>query len=209
MPRGYWIPHLDVPDMGPFQAYRSTADAWHRTNGSELLARGGRREVLEGTARARNILRAFDTYAAALAAYASPQYTRAHALREGHASCDFVIVEGYDGPQPPPIGTPPAPARLRGYWLAQIDVSDAAGYEPYTRANQAAFGMFGARYLVRAGRYQVVEGRARTRHVVVEFPSYDAALACYHAPEFQAAKALCAGKATFDLLAIEGYDGKG
>jgi uncharacterized protein (DUF1330 family) len=209
MSKGYWIPHLDVPDMGPFQAYRTTADAWHRTNGSELLARGGRREVLDGKARARNVLRAFDSYALALSAYASPQYTRAHALREGKAECDFIIVEGYDGPQPPPVGTPPPPARLKGYWIAQIDVSDPAGYEPYTVANQTAFGMFGARYLVRAGQFTVVEGSARTRHVVVEFPSFEAALTCYRSPAYQAAKALCAGKAAFDLVAVEGYDGKG
>lgn len=209
MPKGYWIPHLDVPDMAKFQAYRTTADAWHRTNGSELLARGGRREVMEGQMRARNVLRTFNSYADALAAYSSPEYTRAHALREGHAACDFLIVEGYDGPQPEPVGTPPAPGPLKGYWLAQIDVADATAYAPYTVANQVAFGKFGARYLVRAGRYEVMEGRARTRHVVVEFPSFEAALACYRSADYQAARALCAGKAEFDMLVIEGYDGRG
>ena len=42
----------------------------------------------------------------------SPEYTAAHTLREGKAACDFLIVEGYEGPQPPPFGTPPA-AELR------------------------------------------------------------------------------------------------
>jgi uncharacterized protein (DUF1330 family) len=42
----------------------------------------------------------------------------------------------------------------------------------------------------------------------MEFPSYEAALACYRSPEYQAAKALREGKADVDLLAIEGYDGK-
>ena len=63
-------------------------------------------------------------------------------------------------------------------------------------------------YLVRAGRHEVMEGRARSRHVVVEFPSYDAAIACYGSPEYQAAKALSRGNAEFDMLALEGYDGK-
>ena len=48
MPKGYWIPHLDVSNPQGFQAYRDMADAWHQTNGSKLLARGGRREVVEG-----------------------------------------------------------------------------------------------------------------------------------------------------------------
>ena len=152
MSKGYWIPHLDVPDMHKFNAYRTTADAWHAGNGSRLLARGSRREVMDGTQRARNVLREFDSYATALAAYASPEYTRAHALREGHALCDFLIVEGYDGPQPKPVGTPPVAAPLKGYWIARVDVSDTEGYKDYMAANQIPFGMFGARYLVRAGR---------------------------------------------------------
>lgn len=208
MPKGYWIPHLDVPDMDKFQAYRTASEAWHQSNGSVLLARGGRREVMEGKMRARNVLREFDTFDAAVAAYSSPEYTHAHSLREGHAICDFLIVEGYDGPQPTPIGTPPVAASLKGYWIAHIDVTDAEGYEPYIVANQAAFGKFGARYLVRAGRREVMEGDARTRHVVVEFPSYDAALACYRSPEYQAAVALRMGTADFDLLVIEGFNGR-
>jgi uncharacterized protein (DUF1330 family) len=41
----------------------------------------------------------------------------------------------------------------------------------------------------------------------MEFPSYEAALACYRSPEYQAAKALREGKAEVDLVVIEGYDG--
>lgn len=209
MLKGYWIPHLDVPAMEPFQAYRVTADTWHKTNGSRLLARGGRREVVEGQARARNVLREYNSFDAALSAYSSPEYTRAHALREGYAECDFVIVEGYDGPQPPVIGAPPAPAAQKGYWLVQVDVTDPEAYKKYASANQTAFGKFGGRFLVRAGRYEVMEGRARGRHVVLEFPSYDAALACYRSPDYQAAMAFRAGAAKADIIVIEGYDGKG
>jgi uncharacterized protein (DUF1330 family) len=207
MPKGYWIPHLDVPDMDKFNAYRTTADAWHKTNGSRLLARGGRRDLMEGKLRARNVLREYHSFDAALAAYSSPEYTRAHALREGRAVCDFPIVEGYDGPQPPPIGTPPAPAALKGYWLAHVDILDPEGYKPYQTANAVPFGKFGARFLVRGGRQQVMEGHVRSRSVVMEFPSYETALACYRSPEYQAAKALRQGKAEIDLLVIEGYDG--
>lgn len=206
MPKGYWIPHLDVSNAEPFQAYRNTADAWHRTNGSKLLARGGRREVVEGKMRARNVLREYDSFDVAVAAYSSPEYEHAHKLREGHAECDFLIVEGYDGVQPAPVGTPPAAAALKGYWIAHVDVTDPEGYKAYIAANKRPFGMFGARYLVVAGRCQVMEGKQRSRTVVLEFPSYDAALACYRSPDYQAAAALRKGKAEADLVVIEGFD---
>lgn len=206
MPKGYWIPHLDVPNMDRFQAYRTTADAWHQHNGSRLLARGGRREVLEGKMRSRNVLREYDSYDVALAAYSSPEYTRAHKLREGHAVCDFLIVEGYDGPQPRPIGTPPAAAALKGYWIGRVDVTDCEGYKAHIAANATPFGKFGGRFLVCGGRCEIVEGRGRASNMVMEFPSYETALACYRSDDYQAAAALRKGKADVDLIIIEAFD---
>lgn len=74
-------------------------------------------------------------------------------------------------------------------------------------ANQAPFGKYSARYLVRGGAREVPEGKVRARTVVLEFPSYDAALACYRSPEYQAAKKLRDGKGEIDLIIVEGYDG--
>jgi uncharacterized protein (DUF1330 family) len=204
MAKGYWIPHLDVQDMKGFQAYRDTADAAHARFGSKLLVRGGRKEVTEGKARARNVLRQFNSFDEAVQFYHGPEYSRAHPLREPYSQCDFLIVEGFDGPQPEPAATAPAPAALKGYWIVHIDVTDPEGYRPYQDAASRAFSVFGARYLVRGGRFEIVEGRARSRCVVVEFPSYDAALACYRSPEYRTAIDLRAGKAEFDMVAIEG-----
>jgi len=205
MPKGYWIPHLDVTNPQAFQAYRDTADAWHRTNGSVLLARGGASEVVEGAMRQRNVIREYPSYDIAVAAYSSPEYERAHALREGHAICDFPIVEGYDGPQPEPVGTPPAPGARKGYWIAHVDITDLDGYKLYQAANAKPFGMYGGRFLVRGGRQVIKEGKVRSRTVVMEFPSYEAALACYRSPEYQAAKAVRQGKGDIDLIINDGY----
>ena len=205
MPKGYWIPHLDVSNPEGFNAYRTAADAWHKTNGSRLLARGGRSEVVEGKMRSRNVIREYDSFDAAMAAYHSPEYSRAHPLREPHAVCDFPIVEGYDGPQPEPVGTSPAAGPRKGYWIAHVDITDPDGYKLYQAANAKPFGMFGARFLVRGGRQEVVEGEVRSRCVVMEFPSYEAALACYRSPDYQAAKALRQGKGEVDLIVNDGY----
>ena len=207
MPKGYWIPHLNVSNPEGFQAYREMADAGHERFGSKLLARAGRHEVVEGKMRSRNVLREFNSYDEAQAYYRCADYSRAKPLRAGHADCDFLIVEGYEGPQPPAIGTPPAAARLKGYWLAHVDIHDVEGYKPYQAANAIAFGKYGGRFLVRGGRSELTEGRARSRAVVLEFPSYEAALACYRSPEYQAAVDLRRGKADVDLMVIEGYDG--
>jgi uncharacterized protein (DUF1330 family) len=206
MLKGYWIPHLDVSNPEGLQAYRTMADAAHERFGSKLLARAGRHEVVEGKMRSRNVLREFKSYDEALAFYRGPEYSRARPLRAPHSVCDFLIVEGYDGPQPPPIGTPPAAGARKGYWIAHVDVTDPEGYKPYQAANATAFGKFGGRFLVRGGRCEMTEGRGRARTVVMEFPSYQAALACYHSPEYQAAKALRKGKAEVDLVVIEAYD---
>ena len=208
MPKGYWIPHLDVSNPQGFQAYRDLADAAHQRFGSKLLARGGRREVVEGRMRARNVLREFNSYDEAKAFYRGPEYSAAHPLREPHSECDFLIVEGYDGPQPPPIGAPPAAAKLKGYWIAHIDVSDPEGYKAYHADVVTPFGKFGGQYLVRGGRCEMTEGRQRSRTVVLEFPSYETALACYRSPEYQAAKALRQGKAEADLVVIEAFEGR-
>lgn len=207
MAKGYWIPHLDVSNPQGFQAYRDTADAWHKTNGSRLLARGGRSEVMEGMMRSRNVIREYDSFDVAVNAYHSPEYSRAHRLREPHSQCDFPIVEGYDGPQPAPVGTPPAAGPRKGYWIAHVDITDAEGYKAYQAANAKPFGMFGARFLVRGGRQEVMEGKVRSRCVIMEFPSYEAALACYRSPEYQAAKALRQGKGEIDLIVNDGYSG--
>ena len=95
----------------------------------------------------------------------------------------------------------------KGYWLAQVDVSDADGYKQYIAANQIAFHKYGARYVVRAGRHQVMEGNSRSRLVVIEFPDYDTALACYRSDEYQHAIAVRHGTAAVDIVVVEGYDG--
>jgi uncharacterized protein (DUF1330 family) len=43
--------------------------------------------------------------------------------------------------------------------------------------------------------------------VVIEFPSFEAALACWHSPEYQEVLKLRSDASTADLLVIEGYDG--
>ena len=54
---------------------------------------------------------------------------------------------------------------------------------------------------------EVVEGKPRSRNVVIEFPSYQAALDCWNSPEYKAAAAIRAPITTADVVVIEGYEG--
>lgn len=206
MPKGYWIPHIDVSNPEGYKAYMAATPAAHDKYDGRALVRGGAQEVVEGRARSRNVLREFPDYATALACYRSPEYQRAKPLRLPHSVCDFVIIEGYDGEQPQRSGTPPMAAPRKGYWIGHVDITDSEGYKAYMAANKAPLGKFGGRFLVRGGRREVVEGTVRARTVVLEFPSYRAALDCYRSEDYQAAAELRKGKAELDLVIIEGCE---
>ncbi len=96
---------------------------------------------------------------------------------------------------------------MKGYWIGRVDVHDPDTYKNYVAANGAAFSKYGGRFLVRGGNYETVKGASRSRNVVIEFPSYEAALACWDSPEYQAAKAERDGHAVADIIIIEGYEG--
>ncbi|WP_127115289.1 DUF1330 domain-containing protein [Shimia sediminis] len=95
----------------------------------------------------------------------------------------------------------------KGYWIGRIDVKDLDTYKNYVAANAAPFAEYGGRFLTRGGAYEAVEGEARSRNVVIEFPSYQAALDCYHSDGYQAAKAIRLPVADGELVIVEGYDG--
>ena len=92
----------------------------------------------------------------------------------------------------------------KGYWIARIDVRDSERYKDYISAAKPAFEKYGAKFLARGGKYHVLEGQARGRNVVIEFPSVEAALDCYNSPEYQAAKAIRITVADGEMLVVEG-----
>jgi uncharacterized protein (DUF1330 family) len=95
----------------------------------------------------------------------------------------------------------------KGYWIARVDVNNEEGYKPYAAANPGIFKKFGGRFVIRGGKMDAVEGTARSRNVVVEFPDYASALACYRSPEYQENMKQRLPHAIADILVIEGFDG--
>ncbi len=95
----------------------------------------------------------------------------------------------------------------KGYWIGRVDVANPEQFKKYLAANAEPYAQYGARFLVRGGRFHCAEGQARQRNVVIEFPSYQAALNCWNSPEYQEAIKLRRPAATADVVIVEGYEG--
>lgn len=97
---------------------------------------------------------------------------------------------------------------VKGYWIVRVDIADPEKYKAYIAANAQPFRKYGARFLVRAGKFETAEGSSRARNAVIEFPSYQAAVDCWHSPEYQEAMKLRLPVSTADVVIIEGYEGQ-
>jgi uncharacterized protein (DUF1330 family) len=95
----------------------------------------------------------------------------------------------------------------KGYWIVSVDVSNPESYKLYLAENRNAFRKYGARFLIRGGKSEVVEGTGRTRIVVIEFKDYATALECYHSPEYAKAIEIRKGSAVADIIIADGYHG--
>jgi uncharacterized protein (DUF1330 family) len=95
----------------------------------------------------------------------------------------------------------------KGYWIARMTVNNSAEYPKYVEAASPAFKQYGAKFIIRGGRAEAVEGPGRERNVVIEFPSFEDALACYNSPDYQAAAKIRQACAEGEIIVVEGFDG--
>ncbi|CAD7051706.1 hypothetical protein REJC140_01764 [Pseudorhizobium endolithicum] len=91
----------------------------------------------------------------------------------------------------------------KGYWIARVDVRDPERYKDYVSTAKPAFERFGANFLARGGQFAELEGKARARNVVIEFPSLQAAVDCYNSPEYQAAAKIRQECADAEMVVVE------
>ena len=77
---------------------------------------------------------------------------------------------------------------MPAYFVAEIEVTNPAGYEPYRPLAAASVARYGGRFIVRGGAAELIEGNpAPQRVVIIEFPDAAAARRWYNSPEYQAA----------------------
>ncbi|MEN0002450.1 MAG: DUF1330 domain-containing protein [Pseudomonadota bacterium] len=94
----------------------------------------------------------------------------------------------------------------KGYWIARISVSQPERYDEYKTLAGPAYKEFGAKFLVRGGNFAVSEGNARERNVVIEFPTYQAALDCYNSAQYAKARAVRQAISVGELIVVEGAE---
>lgn len=95
----------------------------------------------------------------------------------------------------------------KAYWIAAYDaINDPDKLKAYAEDAGPALVEHGGKILARGGRSVSFEGAEKLRVVVVEFPSLEAAEACYNSDAYRAAKAKLEDGGVRDLFAVEGTE---
>jgi len=92
----------------------------------------------------------------------------------------------------------------KGYIIGHITVNDAEAYREYVERDTPILAAMGGRFIVRGGTSETPEGSTQDRHVVIEFPSYKAALDAYNDPGYQEVAAIRHRTADSTIIVVEG-----
>jgi len=92
----------------------------------------------------------------------------------------------------------------KGYVIAHATVTDPEKWAKYAAATKVALDKFGGAPIVRGGRCEIAEGKGAARNVILEFPSYEAALGYAKSPEYAAAREHRIGAGMIDITVVEG-----
>ena len=94
---------------------------------------------------------------------------------------------------------------MAGYIIADIDVTDPAGFEEYRQKVSPMIAKWGGKYLVRGGSMETVEGEwAPKRLVVLEFESLERAKEFYGSEDYRPVMEIRHKTAVSNLVIVEG-----
>lgn len=95
----------------------------------------------------------------------------------------------------------------KGYWISAyraISNPDALG--EYAKLAGPAIEAAGGKFLARGGRVEAFEAGVQNRTVIVEFPSFEAALAVYKGDAYRKALEKLGNAAERDIRVVEGME---
>jgi uncharacterized protein (DUF1330 family) len=94
---------------------------------------------------------------------------------------------------------------MPAYLIANVEITDPAGYEEYKKGVPATIAAHGGRYLTRAGATEVLEGTwVPSRVVILEFPDMARLKAWFDSPEYRPLRKIRERSAKSSLVAVEG-----
>ena len=94
---------------------------------------------------------------------------------------------------------------MPGYMIADVTVTDPAGFEEYRKLVSATVEAYGGRYVVRGGDVEPVEGNWNPRRLVIlEFDSVERAKQWYYSQEYAGPKDMRHRSATTNAIFVEG-----
>ena len=94
---------------------------------------------------------------------------------------------------------------MPAYLIAEIDVTDPAGFEEYRQLVPTTIQQYGGRFLVRGGAVEALEGDWQPKRVVItEFPSLEQARRWYNSEAYREPKVLRFKTATSKVMLVEG-----
>lgn len=95
---------------------------------------------------------------------------------------------------------------MPAYWLARAKINDPVAYKKYTDRVPAILARYGGKVLARGGKFQILEGPEHfQRFVVIEFPSFEQAVACRQSEAYQEASSFRKdGAGEVELVIVEG-----
>lgn len=95
----------------------------------------------------------------------------------------------------------------KGYWVVHIEVTDPEAYKVYQAFVRPFLAANAGRFIIRGGQQRVVEGRASSRTVLVEFPSYADAMRVYESADYQRGMQDRLTASVADFVIVEGLEG--
>ena len=91
-------------------------------------------------------------------------------------------------------------------WLFRGPLQKLKAYKEYVEKDTPILLAKGGKFVVRGGRSEIMEGETFQRHVVIEFPSYDEAMAAYNDPEYQEVAKIRQRAADSVIIVVEGAE---
>ena len=94
---------------------------------------------------------------------------------------------------------------MKAYWIAVYkDLDNLEKLKKYAEKATTAIKKYNGKILVRGGKVETLEGSPSPRTVIIEFPTIEDALRCYHSEEYQSAKKIAKGNFNRHIQIVEG-----